>query len=93
MHLKQGPVDYIDAIDELLLLVEPLEYDLLLLCFLSVFLLLIQVCPFQAVALDRLQNLADSLAQLQLKALIECAFESALLGELESVHQLAVLFE
>ena len=86
MHLKQGPVDYIDAIDELLLLVEPLEYDLLLLCFLSVFLLLIQVCPFKAVALDRLQNLADSLAQLQLKALIECAFESALLGELESVH-------
>ena len=86
MHLKQGPVDYIDAIDELLLLVEPLEYDLLLFRFLSVFLLLIQVCPFQAMALDRLQNLADSLAQLQLKTLIECAFESALLGELESVH-------
>ena len=86
MHLKQGPVDYIDAIDELLLLVEPLEYDLLLFRFLSVFLLLIQVCPFQAMALDRLQNLADSLAQLQLKALIECAFESAFLSELESVH-------
>ena len=86
MHLKQGPVDYIDAIDELLLLVELLEYDLLLRLFLSVFLLLIHVCPFQAMALDRLQNLAEPLAQLQLKALIECAFESALLSELESVH-------
>ena len=65
---------------------ELLEYDLLLFHSLSVILLLVQVRPFQAMALDSLQDLAEPLAQLQLKALIECAFESALLRELESVH-------